>query len=61
MFLYLCCNVSYSFYSLYSDELAEAWRIFTPVLHKLDSGAITPVPYPFGSRGPVSFMPFEIF
>ena len=36
-----------------SDELAEAWRIFTPVLHQLDSGAVTPTPYPYGSRGPV--------
>lgn len=35
-----------------SDELAEAWRIFTPVLHQLDKGLVTPIPYPFGSRGP---------
>jgi len=35
-----------------SDELAEAWRIFTPALHQLDKGVVTPIPYPFGSRGP---------
>lgn len=34
------------------DELAEAWRIFTPLLHKTESERIKPIPYPFGSRGP---------
>ncbi|XP_063686539.1 glucose-6-phosphate 1-dehydrogenase-like isoform X2 [Bolinopsis microptera] len=34
-----------------TDELAEAWRIFTPLLHKLDAGAKCPVDYPYGSRG----------
>ena len=37
--------------TLLSDELAEAWRIFTPLLHKLDAGSKTPVDYPYGSRG----------
>lgn len=37
-----------------TDELAEAWRIFTPLLHKLDAGAKTPVEYPYGSRGVAS-------
>ncbi|XP_072102259.1 glucose-6-phosphate 1-dehydrogenase isoform X1 [Mobula birostris] len=35
-----------------SDELQEAWRIFTPLLHKLESSKICPVPYVYGSRGP---------
>lgn len=36
-----------------SDELQEAWRIFTPLLKEIDAGAVDPIPYPFGSRGPV--------
>ena len=39
--------------SRFSDELFEAWRIFTPVLHAIDRGEVEPIPYPFGSRGPV--------
>jgi len=35
-----------------SDELAEAWRIFTPLLHQLESERVQPLPYVFGSRGP---------
>ncbi|XP_078679208.1 glucose-6-phosphate 1-dehydrogenase-like isoform X4 [Branchiostoma floridae x Branchiostoma belcheri] len=35
-----------------SDELGEAWRIFTPLLHKLEKEKIKPVPYKYGSRGP---------
>lgn len=35
-----------------SDELAEAWRIFTPVLHQIEEQKPTPVPYRYGSRGP---------
>ncbi|XP_041093083.1 glucose-6-phosphate 1-dehydrogenase isoform X2 [Polyodon spathula] len=35
-----------------SDELREAWRIFTPLLHRIDSEDIRPVPYTYGSRGP---------
>jgi glucose-6-phosphate 1-dehydrogenase len=35
------------------DELAEAWRIFTPVLHFIDAGGIKPIEYEYGSRGPV--------
>ena len=34
------------------DELEEAWKIFTPVLHAIDRGEISPVPYKYGSRGP---------
>ncbi|XP_075249039.1 glucose-6-phosphate 1-dehydrogenase-like [Convolutriloba macropyga] len=35
-----------------SDELKEAWRIFTPLLKEIDSRKPTPVEYIFGSRGP---------
>ncbi|EEC13253.1 glucose 6-phosphate dehydrogenase, putative, partial [Ixodes scapularis] len=34
-----------------SDELAEAWRIFTPLLHQIDRERPQPVPYEYGSRG----------
>lgn len=34
------------------DELREAWRIFTPLLHAIDGGEIEPTLYRFGSRGP---------
>eukprot|EP00049_Salpingoeca_infusionum_P007147 m.116164 g.116164 ORF g.116164 m.116164 type:complete len:739 (-) comp13597_c3_seq1:346-2562(-) len=37
-----------------TDELEEAWRIFTPLLKEIDAGVIEPVPYKFGSRGPES-------
>ncbi|XP_071980383.1 glucose-6-phosphate 1-dehydrogenase isoform X1 [Engystomops pustulosus] len=35
-----------------SDELKEAWRIFTPILHQLEKEKIKPLPYKYGSRGP---------
>lgn len=35
-----------------SDELAEAWRIWTPVLHQMEAERITPINYDYGSRGP---------
>jgi len=35
------------------DELAEAWRIFTPILHHIDAGGIKPIDYEYGSRGPL--------
>lgn len=35
-----------------TDELYEAWRIFTPIVHKLDAGEKAPVEYMYGSRGP---------
>ncbi|WVO21590.1 glucose-6-phosphate dehydrogenase [Cryptococcus decagattii] len=35
------------------DELDVAWKIFTPILHWIDSNdAPKPEPYPYGSRGP---------
>ncbi|XP_062141684.1 glucose-6-phosphate 1-dehydrogenase isoform X1 [Drosophila sulfurigaster albostrigata] len=35
-----------------SDELREAWRIFTPILHKIEQEHTKPLPYVYGSRGP---------
>ncbi|KAL4655489.1 glucose-6-phosphate 1-dehydrogenase-like [Arapaima gigas] len=35
-----------------SDELKEAWRIFTPLLHQIEQEKIRPIPYIYGSRGP---------
>lgn len=35
-----------------SDELREAWRIFTPILHQIEDKKIKPIPYTYGSRGP---------
>jgi len=37
-----------------ADELEAAWKIFTPVLHKIDNEKIKPELYEFGSRGPAS-------
>jgi glucose-6-phosphate 1-dehydrogenase len=36
-----------------ADELAAAWRIFTPLLHQIEQQrALKPIKYEFGSRGP---------
>jgi glucose-6-phosphate 1-dehydrogenase len=35
-----------------SDELSEAWRIFTPLLHYIEQERPKPIPYVYGSRGP---------
>lgn len=35
-----------------SDELSEAWRIFTPLLHEIEESKSHPIPYVYGSRGP---------
>ncbi|KAK3755019.1 hypothetical protein QZH41_011068, partial [Actinostola sp. cb2023] len=35
-----------------SDELAEAWRVFTPLLHQIEREKVKPIAYKFGSRGP---------
>ena len=35
-----------------SDELAEAWRIFTPLLHTIENDKPQPTKYKYGSRGP---------
>lgn len=34
------------------DELREAWKIFTPLLHAIDGGAIEPIKYKAFTRGP---------
>ena len=31
-----------------TDELAEAWRIFTPLLHRIEQERVVPTPYIFG-------------
>ncbi|PFH31310.1 glucose-6-phosphate 1-dehydrogenase [Besnoitia besnoiti] len=35
-----------------TDELREAWRIFTPLLHEIEENQVEPMPYPAGSSGP---------
>ncbi|KAJ1863512.1 Glucose-6-phosphate 1-dehydrogenase [Coemansia sp. RSA 2703] len=35
-----------------SDELDEAWRIFTPLLHQIENDRVKPLPYAYGSKGP---------
>jgi len=37
-----------------SDELSEAWRIFTPLLHNIESNKVNLIPYKYGSRGPIA-------
>eukprot|EP00850_Spirogloea_muscicola_P002141 SM000008S22230 [mRNA] locus=s8:585467:589117:- [translate_table: standard] len=34
------------------DELQEAWKIFTPLLHRVDQGELDVIKYKPGSRGP---------
>ena len=36
-----------------SDELEEAWDLFTPLLKQLETQAVMPESYPYGSRGPI--------
>lgn len=40
-----------------SDELAEAWRIFTPLLHQIEEEKMKPVPYKFVSHQMLKFLP----
>lgn len=35
-----------------AEELVEAWRIFTPVLHEIEASGVQPVIYNFGVRVP---------
>lgn len=35
-----------------SDELSEAWRIFTPLLHTIEGNKVVPIKYKYGARGP---------
>eukprot|EP00471_Norrisiella_sphaerica_P003868 CAMPEP_0184478782 /NCGR_PEP_ID=MMETSP0113_2-20130426/711_1 /TAXON_ID=91329 /ORGANISM="Norrisiella sphaerica, Strain BC52" /LENGTH=589 /DNA_ID=CAMNT_0026856683 /DNA_START=14 /DNA_END=1783 /DNA_ORIENTATION=- len=41
-----------------TGELIEAWRIFTPLLHTIDSKKPEPVYYPFGDGGPKGYREF---
>merc|ERR1712048_1178774 len=41
-----------------SEELVEAWRIFTPLLDEIDAKRPQPVCYPFGVRAPDGFDKF---
>jgi len=34
-----------------NDELYEAWRIFTPLLHQIEKENIRPIPYKYVTRG----------
>ncbi|RHY89830.1 hypothetical protein DYB35_000229 [Aphanomyces astaci] len=36
-----------------NDELQAAWAIFTPLLQEIETKKVKPLPYAFGSRGPV--------
>ncbi|KAI8370421.1 glucose-6-phosphate dehydrogenase [Radiomyces spectabilis] len=40
------------------DELDAAWRIFTPVLHRIEREHVKPEPYKYGTRGPNSLNDF---
>ncbi|KAF9581524.1 Glucose-6-phosphate 1-dehydrogenase [Lunasporangiospora selenospora] len=40
------------------DELDAAWKVCTPILKTIDRGEIEPIPYKFGSRGPVGVTEF---
>jgi glucose-6-phosphate 1-dehydrogenase len=46
----VCMGISTNF--VRTDELEAAWRIFTPLLHKIDAGTMKSIPYKYGSRGP---------
>jgi len=35
-----------------TDELIEAWKIFTPLLKTIEDTKAPPIPYEFGTRGP---------
>eukprot|EP00931_Biecheleriopsis_adriatica_P088670 TRINITY_DN62940_c0_g1_i1.p1 TRINITY_DN62940_c0_g1~~TRINITY_DN62940_c0_g1_i1.p1 ORF type:complete len:536 (+),score=107.90 TRINITY_DN62940_c0_g1_i1:50-1609(+) len=35
-----------------SDELLESWRLFSPLLEKLEAEGRVPLPYEYGTRGP---------
>jgi len=35
-----------------SDELTEAWKIFSPLLHRIETDKLKPIPYVYGGRGP---------
>ena len=36
-----------------NDELEEAWKLFTPILQRIEEDNLAPELYPYGSRGPI--------
>lgn len=40
------------------DELEQAWKIFTPILHQIDEGKVDLASYEYGSRGPAQLDDF---
>jgi len=50
--LILDCFVGSQMHFVRTDELKEAWRIFTPLLHHIEQARPKPIPYVYGSRGP---------
>ena len=48
--LYIYFSTSFVDILIYfSDELSEAWRIFTPVLHYIEKEKPKPIPYTYGT------------
>jgi len=52
-----CINGDHSNF-VRDDELDAAWKIFTPILHKIDRGELEVEKYAYGSRGPESASAF---
>lgn len=53
-----CLNDDHSNF-VRDDELEVSWKIFTPLLHKIDNDeSIAPELYAYGSNGPASLAPF---
>uniref|UniRef100_A0A7E5A148 Glucose-6-phosphate 1-dehydrogenase n=1 Tax=Panagrellus redivivus TaxID=6233 RepID=A0A7E5A148_PANRE len=50
----LICDVlsGFQYNFVRTDELEHAWRIFTPLLKKIENDRVKPIQYKFGSRGP---------
>ena len=42
-----------------NDELVEAWRIFTPILHRIESDKMKPIDYKFGRYTTFFFIYFK--
>ncbi len=49
--MYFICSF-FQMHFVRTDELYEAWRIFTPLLHEIEETRVRPIPYTYGSRGP---------
>lgn len=46
-----CLNGDHSNF-VRDDELDEAWKLFTPILHKIEEGKVPLEKYAYGTRGP---------